>query len=67
VVISDGKDETKSDIKKNVKSTTETQTEKQPKPEYKCIKASDNVRIYTYIFHYIIPDKFVDPKNKVEY
>lgn len=33
----------------------------------KCIKAIDWVKINTYIFHYIIPDQFVNPKNKIEY
>jgi hypothetical protein len=33
----------------------------------KCYRGSEQIKIYTYIFHYIIPDKFVDPKNKTEY
>ena len=32
-----------------------------------CIKNMNDLTIYVYMFHYIIPDKFVDKNNKIEY
>jgi len=32
-----------------------------------CITNPDDVKIYAYMFHYIIPDKYVSKDNKIEY
>lgn len=49
--------------KVNIPTHTFMNEYKKPKM---CVKNND-IKIYTYMFHYVIPDKFVDPNNKWEY
>lgn len=51
----------------NIQKNSKVFATKIPKTSHVCIKNLNDLKVFVYMFHYIIPDKDVDINNKIEY